>query len=101
MNNIKKSMVETPINIILHCPKCGMQHIDKPKPCDMGVGCDTTGLCYATAHGEPDRCNAWDNPPHRSHLCLGCGHIWRPADIPTNGVASIKTKGKNDSPKIL
>src|SRR5574340_600312 len=23
----------------------------------------------------------WDNPPHRSHLCHGCGHIWRPADV--------------------
>jgi hypothetical protein len=40
----------------------------------------------------------WDNPPHRSHLCHGCGHVWRPADVPTNGVATITTKGKADSP---
>lgn len=24
--------------------------------CDMGVGCEEAGVCYATAHGEPDRC---------------------------------------------
>lgn len=39
-------------------------------------------------------------PSHRSHLCRpedgGCGHIWRPADVPTNGVAAVKTKGKRD-----
>lgn len=61
-----------PINMVLHCPKCGEQHIDK-----------------ADAW--------WNNPPHRSHLCHGCGHIWRPADVPTNGVAAIKTHGTNDS----
>lgn len=37
---------------------------------------------------------------HRSHLCHGCGHIWRPADVPTNGVAAVKTKGKADSPTV-
>ncbi|TBR76167.1 MAG: hypothetical protein EPN64_09160 [Burkholderiaceae bacterium] len=39
---------------------------------------------------------------HRSHLCVpaagGCGHIWRPADVPTNGVIAVTTKGLNDSP---
>jgi hypothetical protein len=24
--------------------------------CTMGVGCDEAGVCYATAHGEPERC---------------------------------------------
>ena len=24
--------------------------------CSMGVGCDETGICYALAHGEPERC---------------------------------------------
>ena len=70
----------TPINMILHCPNCGEQHIDAPdKPIHPIIG------------------KAWDNPPHRSHLCHYCNHIWRPADVPTNGVAKIKTKGKNDS----
>jgi len=25
-------------------------------PCDMGVGCDEAGVCYAAANGEPARC---------------------------------------------
>lgn len=72
-----------PIDMILHCPACHMQHIDAPE-CNF-----------------PDKLAAaqglWTNPPHRSHLCHGCGHIWRPADVPTNGVAAIKTKGKSDA----
>jgi hypothetical protein len=88
----------SPIPMILHCPACGVQHIDAPTPCDMGVGCQEAGVCFAAAHGEPDRCGAWDNPPHRSHLCASCGHIWRPADVPTEGVAAITTRGAKDSP---
>lgn len=63
-----------PINMILHCPACHEQHID------------------AASEG-------WVNPPHRSHLCAnpGCQTIWRPADVPTNGVAAIKTRGRLDS----
>jgi len=30
--------------------------IDPVKPCDMGVGCDETGHCFAVANGQPDRC---------------------------------------------
>lgn len=70
-----------PINMVLHCPNCGRQHIDEPEGEIRG--------------GE--QCIDWTNPPHRSHLCHGCGHIWRPADVPTNGVAAVKTKGKADS----
>jgi hypothetical protein len=65
-----------PVDMVLHCPSCGLQHIDAPD----------------------DRTTGWVNPPHRSHLCHGCGHIWRPADVPTNGVAAIATKGKADHP---
>lgn len=70
----------TPIDMILHCPNCGVQHIDGPEP-------------------PPHPCedDVWTNPPHKSHLCHGCGHIWRPADVPTNGVRGIKTRGENDS----
>lgn len=70
--------VETPIDMILYCPGCGLQHVDAPD------------------RRTPD----WENPPHKSHLCHGCGHIWRPADVPTNGVAAIKTKGKADASNI-
>jgi hypothetical protein len=36
------------------------------KPCTMGVGCDEAGVCYAAAHGQPERCpknerHAWDD----------------------------------------
>jgi hypothetical protein len=68
----------TPINMVLHCPACGVQHIDAPELTD---GTQPT----------------WGNPPHRSHLCNRCGHIWRPADVATNGVIAITTKGERDS----
>lgn len=77
-----------PIDMVLHCPKCGEQHIDAPEP-------------HEACENEPKRPGGlWNNPPHRSHLCHGCGHIWRPADVPTNGVAAVKTKGNNDSPPV-
>lgn len=78
-----------PIDMILHCPKCHVQHIDAPDqqdPNERDFGMTTK------------ESNVWNNPPHRSHLCHECGWIWRPADVPTNGVAEIKTRGKNDSP---
>jgi len=75
-----------PIDMVLHCPKCGKQHIDAPEWVD-----DPHDI-------EQGQMRVWDNPPHRSHLCHGCGHVWRPADVPTNGVAAVKTRGKADSP---
>jgi hypothetical protein len=71
---MRNKLIE-PIDMMLFCPKCGLQHIDAPDA------------------RTPD----WDNPPHRSHLCHGCGCIWRPADIPTNGVAGIQTRGSKDT----
>jgi hypothetical protein len=64
-----------PIPMLLYCPNCGQQHIDEPD----------------------ERTPDWTNPPHRSHLCHDCGCIWRPADVPTNGVGAIGTKGKADT----
>jgi hypothetical protein len=54
------------IPLVLWCPKCTGQHIDKP---DYSVG--------------------WTNPPHRTHLCNWCGHKWRPYPIATFGVATL------------
>ena len=28
--------------------------------CCLGVGCDEYGICYAAAHGQPDRCGSTD-----------------------------------------
>lgn len=63
----------TPLDMLLPCPRCGLLHVDAP---------------------EPDK--GWSNPPHKSHLCHDCGCIWRPASVPTNGVASI-APGKADT----
>ena len=63
------------IPMVLFCPKCGLQHIDAPD----------------------ERTPDWTNPPHKSHLCHGCGTIWRPADVPTEGVVCIETRGSKDT----
>lgn len=84
--SLKQVDPSAPIDMVLHCQNCGLQHIDAPEP-DMGPSYDGSGDAPL-----------WPNPPHRSHLCHGCGHIWRPADVPTNGVQAVKTKGKADSP---
>lgn len=74
-----------PIDMVLHCPACGLQHIDRADTPEDGADWNDPEI-------------TWNNPPHRSHLCHGCGHIWRPADVPTNGVRAVLTKGKADSP---
>jgi hypothetical protein len=67
--------VAFPLDLVLHCPACKLQHIDEPD----------------------ERTPGWVNPPHKSHLCHGCGCIWRPAEVPTNGVAKVATRGKADT----
>jgi len=91
-----------PIDMVLFCPKCHLQHIDRPEPIKWApIGMPDVTAVGASIIGEtnPDR---WTNPPHKSHLCVpadgGCGHVWRPADVPTNGVLATKTHGKHDSP---
>jgi hypothetical protein len=94
-----------PIDMVLYCPACGMQHVDAPSMeaqalREWGVTCapdseQPYGLRWSDGVSRP---YPWNNRPHRSHLCEGCGHIWRPADVATNGVQEVKTKGKADSP---
>lgn len=79
-----------PIDMVLHCPTCGMQHIDKPNRLE--------NIVHRSSGTVVDQ--LLTNPPHRSHLCHGCHYIWRPADVPTNGVAAVKTVGKADSPIV-
>jgi hypothetical protein len=74
-----------PIPMVLFCPCCGVQHIDEPGPATKWANND-----------HPPSSNQWTNPPHRSHLCAACGFIWRPADICTEGVKAIETKGGKD-----
>jgi len=81
-----------PIDMVLHCPACGLQHIDAPE-------FNSTRRDPFPSFGA-DPALSWTNPPHRSHLCHGCGHVWRPADVPTNGVVAVKTTGKADSPIV-
>jgi len=78
---------DAPLDMILYCPNCGKQHIDA----------EESGASWRARSDERDRGPRWTNPPHRSHLCQDCGCIWRPADVATNGVESIKTEGKADT----
>lgn len=83
-----------PIPMILFCPNCGLQHIDAPG--DPESFTDEPGRRWA----NPMR-SGWTNPPHRSHLCEACDHVWRPADVATEGVAEIRTRGMiDDDPPI-
>lgn len=50
--------------MVLCCPVCNGRHIDEPNP---AIG--------------------WLNPPHRTHLCNHCGHLWRPQEYHTVGVS--------------
>ncbi|MGN8062757.1 hypothetical protein ACTJK4_13955 [Ralstonia sp. 22111] len=81
-----------PVDMVLLCPNCGMQHVDAV---ETGTALSRSGLDTLTE----TEVVTWSNPPHRSHMCHSCGHQWRPADVATNGVAELKTKGKNDSPR--
>jgi len=55
---------EPPIPMVLHCPKCHVQHVDR---------------------GE------WATPAkaHRKHLCEACGHTWKPSAAATVGVEKL------------
>ncbi len=51
--------VPPPEPLVLHCPRCGTQHIDRDE---------------------------WATRPHRTHLCESCAHEWKPFEHPTVGV---------------
>lgn len=81
-------------DMILHCPECGKQHIDGAEP-------DKCELCGELKSDHPEfidgghqlKCigfKAWLNPPHKSHRCHFCNTVWRPANIPTNGVKELQ-----------
>lgn len=53
-----------PVEMLLFCPRCHVQHIDK-----IGPG--------------------WSNPPHATHTCGHCGLLWRPSNRNTTGVGTV------------
>ena len=69
---------KAPLEMVLHCPECRAQHVD-----------------------APDEASGWTNPPHRTHRCKNCGWNWRPADVFTTGVASVKTRGELDGTRSV
>lgn len=82
----------TSINMIIFCPQCGLQHIDAPE--DHKQDCQKSDFAHLD---KGCTCDRWTNPSHKSHLCGYCNHVWRPADVPTNGVLEIRTRGQIDS----
>lgn len=54
--------VTSPVPMLLACSVCDAKHVDE---------------------GE------WATRPHRTHLCHACGALFRPALVPTVGVAAL------------
>jgi hypothetical protein len=107
---VRDALESTPIPMILFCPNCLRQHIDRPAPA-MFVQRNSLGEIYrwlgqsefqrrlqekTLNTGTWEVLPPWTNPPHKSHECQHCMHVWRPCDHPTVGVESINTKGKKD-----
>lgn len=98
-----QAAVSGPFDMILPCPACGTLHVDEAKP----LACEDCGHFQSSHNYDPSwfcepgcdcrKFNPWLNPPHKSHRCGNCNIVWRPADVPTNGVAEIKTKGEHDT----
>ena len=79
---LKAQRSETaPIDMLLFCPRCGLQHVDAPDP-ELGPDDAEFGM---REHRE----NRWTNPPHATHTCHGCGLNWRPSNANTNGVGTL------------
>jgi len=92
---------QTPIKMVLHCPVCGFQHLDRPNhwsdKFDAPMGTESVEDLESLRKAMEAYEAEWTNPPHRSHTCLKCGTIWRPADVSTMGVWRVDTKGKADT----
>jgi hypothetical protein len=97
----EKAGAQAPVDMVLHCPKCHTQHIDAPEEPSKndGVGYTEENGLRMPIKPAPVVTPMWTNPPHKSHLCHGCGHIWRPSDTPTNGVkATASGKDADTAP---
>ncbi len=54
--------IMSPVPMLLACPACDVKHVDEDE---------------------------WATRPHRTHLCGACGALFRPALVPTIGVAAL------------
>lgn len=108
LSSIIPEPIILPIPMILHCPNCGAQHIDEKQiMCPIKDEYSTDLVVCGKLAGHEGECVRatrvqvedlmWKNPPHKSHLCLNCGIIWRPASLPTTGVVAIDSRGEKDS----
>jgi hypothetical protein len=82
-----------PLDVILFCPECQLQHIDKAEP-DVCENCghlernhDFGGNFHGCCHCV--KFTAWLNPSHKKHRCASCNHVWKAANVPTNGVSAL------------
>lgn len=83
---------DKPVDVVLYCPKCSRQHIDAPESEEEYTRRLFESSWWECGGDKPPR---WTNPPHKSHLCERCRHVWRPSDHPTNGVPRTAS-GKDD-----
>jgi hypothetical protein len=104
-----------PIDMLIFCPNCHKQHIDRPDPeieeleslrrefelSSLGDRPQSMAAAKLSRLFELESANLWSNPVHKSHTCReddgGCGTIFRIADVPTNGVAHLRTMSTNDT----
>jgi hypothetical protein len=94
-HDLVSSTAVPPVDMILFCPNCWEQHIDAEEDeIAFQHRMEAWALVAEPQDNHPSR---WTNPPHRSHLCRKCFAVWRPADVPTNGVAKISTQGRRDT----
>ena len=113
IDKARDEILNTPIPMVLHCPRCGLGHIDEPDPRIEELGVLRKLQTQSSLGDRPPSIAAdklkrlieleeiestlWTNPPHKSHLCFLCKCIWRPADVPTVGVESVATRGEKDT----
>lgn len=91
-----------PVDMVLYCPKCHTQHIDADNSDEIRIEAAERGYTHGTRDWEHFiEKNEWTNPPHKSHLCHGCGHIWRPSDTPTNGVKATASGKDADTVPVF
>ena len=89
-----------PIDTVLHCPSCGKQHIDRPETAAAYAARVEAAIArdYTAETGTNGPSPRWMNPPHHTHRCTACGHKWRPARGPTNGVRATLSTKSSDKP---